>query len=100
MSASVDQSPQGGRALRLHRQLAAIWATGPGRQRFAGKIDAVPGHVNILRIQADEPGRYEGHCSEFCGVGHTRMGFTVIVHPAKDFSAELAKAAASSKVKE
>jgi len=68
--------------------------------RFAGKIDAVPGHVNVLRIQANEPGRYEGHCSEFCGVGHTRMGFTVIVHPAKDFPAELAKAAASSKVKQ
>ena len=28
--------------------------------RLAGKIDAVPGHVNVLRIQADEPGRYDG----------------------------------------
>ena len=68
--------------------------------RFAGKIDAVPGHVNLLRIQADEPGRYEGQCSEFCGIGHARMRFAVIVHPAKDFSAELARAAASSKVNE
>jgi cytochrome c oxidase subunit 2 len=68
--------------------------------RFAGKIDAVPGHVNVLRIQADEPGRYEGQCSEFCGIGHPRMRFAVIVHPANDFSAALALAAASSKVKE
>ena len=64
--------------------------------RFAGKIDAVPGHVNVLRIQADEPGRYEGQCSEFCGIGHSLMRFAVIVHPAKDFSAALAQAAASS----
>jgi len=68
--------------------------------RFAGKIDAVPGHVNVLRIQADEPGRYEGQCSEFCGIGHPRMRFAVIVHPANDFSAALAQAAAPSKVKE
>lgn len=65
--------------------------------RFAGKIDAVPGHVNVLRIQADEPGRYEGQCNEFCGIGHTGMRFEVIVHPAKDFSAALVRAAASSK---
>jgi cytochrome c oxidase subunit II len=71
--------------------------------RFAGKIDAVPGHVNVLRIEADEPGRYEGQCSEFCGIGHALMRFAVIVHPAKDFSAALARAAgpspAPSKVK-
>jgi cytochrome c oxidase subunit II len=68
--------------------------------RLAGKIDAVPGHVNVLRVQADEPGRYEGQCSEFCGIGHARMRFAVIVHPAGDFSAALAQAAASSKVNE
>lgn len=64
--------------------------------RFAGKIDAVPGHVNVLRIQADEPGRYEGQCSEFCGTGHALMRFAVIVHPAKDFSDALAQAVGSS----
>jgi cytochrome c oxidase subunit II len=68
--------------------------------RFAGKIDAVPGHVNLLRVRVDEPGRYEGQCSEFCGIGHTRMRFSVIVHPAKDFATALAQAAASSKVSE
>lgn len=64
--------------------------------RIAGKIDAVPGHVNLLRIQANEPGRYEGQCSEFCGIGHTGMRFAVIVHPASDFAAALALAAGSS----
>ena len=60
--------------------------------RLAGKIDAMPGHANLLRIQADEPGRYDGRCSEFCGLGHTRMRFAVVVHRAEDFAAALAQA--------
>jgi cytochrome c oxidase subunit 2 len=63
--------------------------------RFAGKIDAVPGHVNRLRIQADQPGRYAGQCNEFCGLGHAGMRFDVIVHRSEEFSAALARAAAS-----
>jgi len=63
--------------------------------RFAGKIDAVPGHVNRLRIQADQPGRYAGQCNEFCGLGHAGMRFDVIVHRPEDFSVELAQAVAS-----
>lgn len=59
--------------------------------RLAGKIDAVPGHVNLLRIQVDVPGRYQGLCNEFCGSGHTGMRFDVIAHPAADFSAAIAK---------
>jgi cytochrome c oxidase subunit 2 len=62
--------------------------------RLAGQIDAVPGHVNRLRIEADRPGRYEGLCAQFCGLGHPAMRFVVIVHPAADFAAALAKAAA------
>jgi len=63
--------------------------------RFAGKIDAVPGHVNRLRIQADQPGRYAGQCNEFCGLGHAGMRFDVIVHRPEEFAAALAQAAAS-----
>jgi cytochrome c oxidase subunit I+III len=43
MSASVDQTPPGSPALRLHRQLAAIWATGPGWQRLAAVNHTVIG---------------------------------------------------------
>ena len=43
MSESVDQLPQGAPALRLHRQLAAIWATGPGLQRLAAVNHSVIG---------------------------------------------------------
>ena len=59
--------------------------------RLAGKIDAVPGHVNVLRIQADVPGHYQGMCNQFCGTGHTEMRFDVVVHPADDFSAAIGK---------
>jgi cytochrome c oxidase subunit II len=58
--------------------------------RLAGKIDAVPGHTNLLRIQAYVPGRYQGLCNEFCGSGHSGMRFDVIVHPAAEFSTAIA----------
>ena len=66
--------------------------------RLAGKIDAVPGHANLLRIQADMPGRYQGLCNEFCGSGHSGMRFDVTVHPAAEFSAAIAKPDATGKV--
>ena len=65
--------------------------------RLAGKIDAVPGHLNRLRIQADQPGRYEGLCNEFCGLGHADMRFAVIVHAPQDYDAALAQATATRK---
>ena len=65
--------------------------------QLAGKIDAVPGRVNRLRIQADRPGSYEALCNEFCGLGHAGMRFVVIVHRPEDFTAALAQAAASQK---
>jgi cytochrome c oxidase subunit II len=66
--------------------------------RLAGKIDAVPGHANVLRIEADHPGRYQGLCNEFCGTGHTGMRFDVVVHPAAEFTAALASPNAEGKV--
>jgi cytochrome c oxidase subunit I+III len=43
MSAPIDRPPQGGPALRLHRELSAIWATGPGLQRLAAVNHSVIG---------------------------------------------------------
>ncbi len=62
--------------------------------RLGGKIDAVPGQINRLRIQADTPGTYEGQCAEFCGLNHTQMRFKVIVHRPEDYAAALAQAVA------
>lgn len=66
--------------------------------RLAGKIDAIPGHANLLRIEADRPGTYEGLCNEFCGLGHTGMRFDVIVHPAAEFASALAAPDAAGKI--
>ncbi|MFC3168849.1 cytochrome B [Paracoccus fontiphilus] len=48
--------------------------------QLGGKMDTIPGHVNIHRLQADRPGRYEGLCAEFCGLGHAAMRFEVVVY--------------------
>ncbi len=48
--------------------------------RLAGKIDAIPGHVNTLQISADAPGVYRGLCAEFCGTAHLEMQFSVHAH--------------------
>jgi cytochrome c oxidase subunit 2 len=60
--------------------------------RLAGMIDAVPGHQNLLRVEADVAGSYQGICNQFCGLGHSEMRFDVIVHPAADFAAAIARA--------
>lgn len=53
--------------------------------RLAGKMDAVPGHINVLRIQADQPGTYRGHCAEFCGTNHAHMKLVVEAVPQAEF---------------
>ena len=60
--------------------------------RLAGKIDAVPGHENVVRLTADRPGTYRGVCAEFCGAGHTDMRFSVVAHPPGEYEQALAEA--------
>lgn len=57
--------------------------------RLGGKIDAIPGRVNAVRLQADAPGDYGGLCAEYCGVGHAYMRFTVRAHAPADYAAVL-----------
>lgn len=56
---------------------------------LGGKIDAIPGHTNVIRLRADRPGTYQGVCAEYCDVGHDFMHFTVEAHPAADYAAAL-----------
>ncbi|MDF1609397.1 cytochrome B [Hoeflea sp. YIM 152468] len=53
--------------------------------RLAGKLDAIPGHVNVLRIEADAPGTYAGVSAEFSGRGYDNHRFSVIAHEAEDW---------------
>ena len=62
--------------------------------RLAGKIDAVPGHTNVLRIDNAPPGTYQGVCAEFCGLEHARMRFVAVVHPAYRYQGVLRALAA------
>ncbi|MGP9790127.1 cytochrome c oxidase subunit II [Roseinatronobacter sp. NSM] len=48
--------------------------------RLGGKLDAIPGRENRLRVQAARAGRFDGLCAEFCGAGHAAMRFEVIAH--------------------
>jgi cytochrome c oxidase subunit 2 len=51
---------------------------------FLFKRDVIPGHPNHFQITATSTGTFTGHCSELCGLYHSRMLFTLkIVTPAQ-----------------
>ena len=58
--------------------------------RLGGKIDMIPGHLNRIRLLADQPGGFRGQCSEFCGSQHSHMVLHVQAHTDADFAAWLA----------
>jgi cytochrome c oxidase subunit 2 len=51
---------------------------------LAGQINAIPGQVNHLWVNARK-GTYYGQCTELCGVGHAQMLLTVIALTTNDF---------------
>ena len=51
-----------------------------------GKKDAVPGRINLLRLQADKPGIYAGQCTEFCGLSHANMRMEAVALSKEDFA--------------
>ncbi|MGI8912925.1 MAG: cytochrome c oxidase subunit II [Chloroflexota bacterium] len=54
------------------------------------KVQAIPGHDNIVPIHATTIGTYHGFCAEFCGLEHALMRFDVIVQSPADYAAWLA----------
>lgn len=53
--------------------------------KLNGKRDAVPGRVQPLRLEADEPGIYAGQCTEFCGLSHAYMRMEAVSLYPQDF---------------
>lgn len=51
-----------------------------------GKKDAVPGRINLLRLEADKPGIYAGQCTEFCGLSHANMRMEAVALSKEDFA--------------
>ena len=55
--------------------------------KLGGKLDVIPGQVNVLWLRADEPGSFSGQCAEFCGLNHADMTMTVIAQPQAELDA-------------
>lgn len=56
---------------------------------LGGKMDAIPGRTNVLRLTPTDPGTYRGVCAEYCGLSHALMAFVAQVHPPDEFAAWL-----------
>jgi cytochrome c oxidase subunit 2 len=50
-----------------------------------GKMDLIPGKVNIWPLEADQPGDYWGACAEYCGTQHAKMLLLVTAVSPTDF---------------
>ena len=59
--------------------------------RLGGKIDAIPGRVNPIRLRVDRAGPITGQCAEFCGREHAHMRFDVLALPPAQFDRWLAE---------
>ncbi|WP_247000643.1 cytochrome c oxidase subunit II [Halosolutus gelatinilyticus] len=53
------------------------------------KQDGYPGEYTRIRTFVYEPGEYEAVCTEFCGVGHSRMDADVVVLEQDEYEAWL-----------
>jgi cytochrome c oxidase subunit 2 len=53
------------------------------------KIDAIPGRLNEVWLEADKPGIYYGQCSRLCGVNHAYMPIMIEARPKAEFQAWL-----------
>jgi cytochrome c oxidase subunit 2 len=57
---------------------------------FLFKRDVIPDHPNHFEVTVTQTGTFIGHCSELCGLYHSRMLFTVKVVPPQQFQADMA----------
>jgi cytochrome c oxidase subunit 2 len=53
--------------------------------KLSGKTDTIPGQTNLSWLQATQPGRYQGQCTEYCGLQHAHMAFEVVAEDDADF---------------
>jgi cytochrome c oxidase subunit 2 len=63
---------------------------------FLFKRDVIPGHPNHFEVTLTHTGTYTGHCSELCGLYHSRMLFTVKVVSKQQFQQWVSGRQASS----
>ncbi len=58
---------------------------------FLFKRDVIPDHPNHFTITATKTGTFLGHCSELCGVYHSRMLFWLKIVPQQQFQQDMAQ---------
>jgi cytochrome c oxidase subunit 2 len=63
---------------------------------FFNKLDLIPGVDNRLELVPNREGTYTGRCTEFCGLDHWRMTFTLRVVSQDEFEDWLAEQGAST----
>jgi cytochrome c oxidase subunit II len=64
---------------------------------FLFKRDVIPGHPNHFEVTVTQTGTFTGHCSELCGLYHSRMLFIVKVVTPQQFQAYMAAEQAAQK---
>ena len=57
---------------------------------FGMKKDAIPGYINEIWVQIEEPGIYRGQCAELCGKDHGFMPIVVEGKPQAEYDKWLA----------
>jgi cytochrome c oxidase subunit II len=58
---------------------------------FLFKRDVIPGHPNHFQVTLTKTGTYTGHCSELCGVYHSRMLFRLKVVTPQEYQSWIAQ---------
>jgi cytochrome c oxidase subunit II len=53
--------------------------------QLTGKTDTIPGQTNVSWLEARNPGRYLGQCTEYCGWQHAHMRLEVVAESKADF---------------
>jgi cytochrome c oxidase subunit II len=61
-------------------------------REFLFKRDAFPDHPNTFDLTITQPGDYGGQCTEYCGLAHQAMRFTVRAVSRPEYDAWLEKA--------
>lgn len=55
--------------------------------QFGWKKDNTPNHVTHMNVVVNEPGTFDGACTEFCGAQHAWMRIRAIASPPAEFQA-------------
>ena len=62
---------------------------------FLFKRDVIPGKTNVFDFTPTEVGTFSGQCTQFCGLLHSQMRFSVVVKSQADFDAWVTQAKAT-----